>query len=331
MSKRLAEFQSALNKRPLRAGDYVEVMSAAEIERTLDDRGTLDGVHFMSEMLQYCGRRFVVYRRAERICDTVNYSGIRRMPDTVLLSDLRCDGTGHDGCQAECRLFWKESWLRRIESSDPQTARDGDAASGVFAARLPECSKSTVEVDGKQVTTYSCQATCVPHASKHLALWDARSYMREFTSGNVPLGRLLRVTARAAVEEPLRKLHLMPDIWLPGVGTGKDPEELLNLQPGEWVQVKNRDEIAQFLSPEGRSRGMWFDREMLPYCGKKYQVRQRVSQFIDERDGRMKRIKNCVTLEGVVCTGNLSLRRWFCPREIFPYWRESWLRRVTEP
>jgi hypothetical protein len=37
---------------------------------------------------------------------------------------------------------------------------------------------------------------------------------------------------------------------------------------------------------------------------------------------------DCVTLEGVVCSGERSLRRWFCPRAIYPYWRECWLRRV---
>jgi hypothetical protein len=191
--------------------------------------------------------------------------------------------------------------------------------------------KSTNEVEGKQVVTYRCQNTCLPQASRHLKLWDPRSYVREYTSGNVPLGRFLRVATRAAVEEPLRKLHLMPEIWLPGTGSGTDVGDPLSLQPGEWVQVKSRDEISQILDSGGRSRGMWFDREMLPHCGKTYRVRQRINQFIDERDGRMKRLKNCVTLDGVVCSGNLSLRRWFCPREIYPYWRENWLRRVANP
>ena len=32
----------------------------------------------------------------------------------MLLEDLRCDGSAHDGCQAECRVFWKEAWLKRV-------------------------------------------------------------------------------------------------------------------------------------------------------------------------------------------------------------------------
>jgi hypothetical protein len=37
---------------------------------------------------------------------------------------------------------------------------------------------------------------------------------------------------------------------------------------------------------------------------------------------------DCVTLEGVACSGELSLGRWFCPRGVYEYWRESWLKRV---
>ncbi len=37
---------------------------------------------------------------------------------------------------------------------------------------------------------------------------------------------------------------------------------------------------------------------------------------------------DCVTLEEVVCSGELSPVRWFCPREIQSFWREAWLRRA---
>jgi len=79
---------------------------------------------------------------------------------------------------------------------------------------------------------------------------------------------------------------------------------------------------------------MWFDREMMPFCGRTFRVRQRIHRFIDERSGgRMVELKksDCVTLDGVVCSGDLSLRRWFCPRAIYSYWRECWLRRVEPP
>ena len=38
--------------------------------------------------------------------------------------------------------------------------------------------------------------------------------------------------------------------------------------------------------------------------------------------------KDCIILEGAVCSGECSTGRWFCPREIYPFWREAWLGRV---
>ena len=96
---------------------------ASEILATLDGGGALDGVVFMPEMIPYIGRRFTVSTRVERACDTINKGGrIRRMPDTVLLDDLRCDGSAHGGCAAGCRLYWKEAWLRLVD--DPGSEED---------------------------------------------------------------------------------------------------------------------------------------------------------------------------------------------------------------
>jgi len=33
-------------------------------------------------------------------------------------------------------------------------------------------------------------------------------------------------------------------------------------------------------------------------------------------------------LENVVCCAEYSERRLFCPRAIYPYWREIWLKRI---
>ena len=73
----------------LRRGDLVDVKSPAEILATLDERGELGGLPFMPEMAAYCGRRLTVDRRADKICDTVQFSGSRRLPNSVLLEDLR--------------------------------------------------------------------------------------------------------------------------------------------------------------------------------------------------------------------------------------------------
>src|SRR5271154_6745856 len=61
-----------------RKGDLVEVRRPPEILATLDAHGMVDGLPFMPEMAAYCGRRFAVDRRADRMCDTIRYTGTRR-------------------------------------------------------------------------------------------------------------------------------------------------------------------------------------------------------------------------------------------------------------
>src|SRR5258705_2499573 len=124
-----------MSQQALRHGDLVEVKGPSEILATLDERGALGDLPFMPEMAPYCGRRFTVERRAEKVCDTIHYTGSRRLPDSVLLEDLRCDGSGHDGCQAECRLFWKEAWLRPVESARA-SPRSGDEGAIVALTEL---------------------------------------------------------------------------------------------------------------------------------------------------------------------------------------------------
>ena len=313
----------------LQRGDLVEVRDPAAILATLDERGALEGLPFMPEMAAFCGRRFRVERRAEKVCDTVAYTGSRRPPRTVLLEDLRCDGSAHGGCQAECRLFWKEVWLRRVDAGSPPPPVFPAADLALLLDRTGRHVRERVAGENGPQDRWSCQNTELPNATRHLKLWDPRSYLREYTTGNVSLGKFLRVMARAVVQEPKRKLGMVPEVHVPGTRTGPATDPPLGLQAGDLVQVKSREEIAATLGPDGRNRGLWFDREMLPYCGRTLRVRQRIRRFIDERSGRMVELKtDCVTLEGSVCSGELSLRRWFCPREIFPYWRESWLRRV---
>src|ERR1035438_3220535 len=101
-------------RRKLSVGDWVEVRSKQEILKTLDVNGQLDGMPFMPEMLAFCGKRFQVYKRAHKTCDTVFPVRGRRVDQAVHL-ETRCDGQAHGGCQAGCLIFWKEAWLRRVD------------------------------------------------------------------------------------------------------------------------------------------------------------------------------------------------------------------------
>jgi hypothetical protein len=218
-------------------------------------------------------------------------------------------------------LFWKEAWLRRVKNPPPQQPATHDNG---IAERLQTHTKRTTP-EGE---VYSCQATNLYQASHHLRTLDPRPYFNELASGNVGLGRFLKIAARAALYEPLRKLGLIPKVRVKGNGNATE-DAPLDLRPGDLVQVKTKKEIAATLNPKGKNRGLWFDVEMLPFCGKTYRVRKRVDRIIDDRNGRMVRMKrDCIMLDGVVCSGDLSVGRWFCTRAIYPYWRECWLRRV---
>src|SRR6266404_8429788 len=89
----------------LRAGELVQVRSEPEILSTLDANGRLDALPFMPEMLQYCGQRFRVYKRADKTCDNIKDWNLRRVRNTVHLTGVRCDGSAHGGCDAGCLIF----------------------------------------------------------------------------------------------------------------------------------------------------------------------------------------------------------------------------------
>ena len=313
----------------LRPGELVMVRSAGEILATLDAEGALEAMPFMPEMMRFLGRPFVVSKRAQKVCDTITYTGSRRLERTVLLEDLRCDGSAHDGCQAECRIYWKEAWLRRCEPGEPAASAGTPEELRALAARLaPHVKRST---DGAE-ETYRCQATDLLRCTTRYRLWQPGQYIRELTSGNVRPARFLRVMARAVWWETRRKLGRLPVVHLAGSRQEPAHDEDLALRPGDWVEVKPREELKEALTPHGRNRGLWFDWEMERYCGTRQRVRSRVTRFIDDRNGRMVVLKtDAVTLDGVTCTGDYSSRRWFCPRAVYPYWREAWLKRVAAP
>jgi hypothetical protein len=184
---------------------------------------------------------------------------------------------------------------------------------------------------------YSCQATRLLEATTPLRWWDVRQYPKDITSGNVSLRDFLRYTGIAVFNIVMRYIRFenrraYPSYpYVPGLAGKKTPTEVLNLQPGEVVQVRSRNEIMRTIDAFRKNRGLSFDVEMEPYCGKTYRVLRRVQKIIDEKTGKMINIsRDCLILEGVACGGCLSRGRLFCPRSIYPYWREIWLRRVSE-
>jgi hypothetical protein len=109
------------------------------------------------------------------------------------------------------------------------------------------------------------------------------------------------------------------------------PSETLNLRPGELVRVKPHIEILKTVNTRNLNRGMYWDAELVPYCGGTYRVLQSVTKLIDERTGKLLEMKNpCIMLDSVLCEGRYSSCRMFCPKGMYPYWREIWLERVHD-
>jgi len=313
-----------------RAGDWVEVRSAEEILRTLDDKAAINHMPFMPEMLQYCGKRFQISASAHKSCDTIYKFKGRKLEDTVHLDGLRCGGAAHGGCQAACLLFWKNAWLKPAKAPGNETALPVPAIAKVDttlldkATRLPPTSPQDTEV------RYSCQATRVVDASTPLAWNEPTQYLKDLTSGNVSLWTMLRFMLLAGYNALMRRhWRGRPYPYIRGLAADKTPTESLNLQVGELVEVRSKAEIMQTINAKQRNRGMWFDVEQVPHCGKRYRVQARVDRIINEQTGAMMTMANpCIILAGVACSGCYSRDRLFCPRNIYSYWREIWLKRV---
>jgi len=333
------------------AGELVAVASREEILSTLDQNGKLDSMPFMPEMLQFCGKRFRVFKRADKTCDNIKQWSLRRVKNAVHLTGVRCDGTSHGDCDAGCLLFWNEAWLRKVnpdfvsasEVTQPASTSSPDPRSDLACTeqRLRE-SVFRPDPSAPGNTLYICQATELREFSSHLYWWDPRQYFRDIRSGNLRRGigdskseEVLEVllsileVVRSLVINAFNKLQqLRSGVRYPHIEGLLDTTSAsaLNLQPGEFVLVRTKDEILATLDRNNRNRGLLFDSEMLRYCDGTFRVLKRVNQIVDERTGKTMKMKSpCIILEGVACVS--EYHSW-CPRAIYHYWREAWLRKV---
>jgi hypothetical protein len=315
----------------LRAGDRVIVRSPEEILSTLDADGTLHGLPFMPEMLDWCGKPSRVERRVEKTCVDVASPvyPMRRFAanDVVVLEGLRCDGHDHDGCKRSCKIFWKEDWLRRLDSVDTSTS--------TFRTGLDELLPRLKTKVGEN--HYFCQSTQLCKATEAFPgrkkPWMLRIVLREIRNGD------------RSVAEVLKLLVLWSSLRLQRVVYGKrrlrgphkrTPSVSLGLKPGDLVRIKSRAQIVATLNHASNNRGMGVCHEMTRYCGARAEVRDRLDRMIDERTGEMREIRDTVILRNV-CSKMMTLRDsdclcegvlGDCPRGELMYWREIWLERA---
>ena len=99
----------------LRPGEMVEVLSKEEILATLDANEKNRGLKFFGVMLKYCGGRYRVLSRVDRLVDEITGRTVTGIPDTVMLEGALCDGVSYRGCPRACYWLWREAWLKRID------------------------------------------------------------------------------------------------------------------------------------------------------------------------------------------------------------------------
>jgi hypothetical protein len=297
-----------------------------EIAETLDENGTLDGLPFMPEMLEYCGKRFRVLNRVVQSTIDAAFLGGRltesyvrefRNNDVVTLQTIRCSGAQHDNCQRACAIFWKEAWLRKSEGQEEVPEMDNTQFS------IPERFRFSLKTT-TQPGKYFCQSSEFLNATVHLSTgMRIKKCFSAVAAGNItPWGMLRRV-----VTWVYWKVHYKFAGESVRGSLEKTPTGVLDLKPGDLVQIKSLPEIRATLNKRGRNRGLHFSADQRPFCGRKYRVRNRADNFIAEGNGEMKHFKNTVMLEDVLCD-SACFAFGGCYRSDLLYWREIWLRKI---
>ncbi len=335
----------------LHVGSVVQVKSEPEILALLDDKGCFEGLPFTEEMRKFCGTICTIRAVVNRF--HIEGIGIRGIKDTVILEEARCDGRAHGMCDRACYLFFKSAWLNAL----PQALETGRSeANQKELLSIPSFWK-----DGDQ----SCQgnSTVLVKATSNLSRLDMRQYIQDVKTGtwrvrdvlfillflfnrrwdltesvwDVSLGKrtawdickmalivlgqnirwcFKRILYSAKGDKKSEAVHKSSNSFA----------EPLNLQSGEWVEVKSRKEIIKTLGDRQRCRGLGFSSSMVKHCGERFQVAGRITNLVDEKTGkRIKNIKDTVVLEDCLCMG-ISFRG--CPRGCYWFWKEDWLKRV---
>lgn len=169
-----------------------------------------------------------------------------------------------------------------------------------------------------------CQNETMKAATEHLpsisvTLTQLRYHLRTYGFAPTSVRTVQKLAAKAMSLLGMKRKSVTPAVVA---------DEVLGLQPTDWVEVKSEEEIRSTLDSTGKHRGLAFTEEMLEYCGQKFRVLKRVGKICMEgKGGEMRTLKDTVSLEGVVCNGGSR----GCDRACLMFWREAWLRRIKDP
>ena len=354
-------------RQTLSIGDVVEVKPAEEILAGLDERGELDALPFMPEMLQFCGRRFVVDKIAFKACDTATWTGLRRLTDAVHLAGVRCDGQAHDGCQAGCLIFWKTAWLTRLsgpirnrhastrtacelpvpeqprleQRADVRVTASPPGCSGCTRERLTEVAHGECRPRGAGAASdrpvYSCQATELTRAAPSgIPFWDVRQYVQDVRTGNAPVRKVLRGIAIGAFNrmQDLTRSKLPEGLRIRGGRRYPFIEGTTDRRPTEKLDLKP-GEWVRVKSIEQISATINADNRNrgLSFDPEMLKYCGRTAQVLRRVDHIIDEASGQMLEMKTPCIVLADVictadYHRSCPRGVYPYWREIWLERV---
>lgn len=102
----------------LEAGDWVQIGSREEIEKTLDADGKTQGLSFLPNMFQFCDTTHRVLKKVHYIFDERSWK-MSKCRNVVILDGVYCDGRdvfAREGCDRCCFMFWKTQWLKKVSA-----------------------------------------------------------------------------------------------------------------------------------------------------------------------------------------------------------------------
>ena len=164
-------------------------------------------------------------------------------------------------------------------------------------------------------------------------LYDSTSNLNCFDKIKIFSRRLRSALFRRL--EKLKKnmskiISIKKEIYKNNVETINNIEKHSKIQEGDWVEIRSIEEIMRILDDKGRTQGLDFIGTMKKYCGMRKKVMKKVDYIFDERKWEMRKCKNVVILEGVICDGKGMFSNERCDRCCYFFWKTAWLKKINK-
>ena len=98
------------------AGHVIKVRSRQEISYNNDSFDRLGGVLMISQIWEYCGQNFRIFKVLNNFLDKYRYKTYKARTPLYILEGLICNGevkSFEHRCDRSCYLLWHEDWLEK--------------------------------------------------------------------------------------------------------------------------------------------------------------------------------------------------------------------------